>query len=190
MPDSQPADCPDSTQEHLTWFVLRDLTRPIAKLPGYKKAISEGYEVFTPMKWVVKERSGKRERVQIPVIHDLLFVHSTRERLDTLIAKTKTLQYRFAKGLRYCEPMTVKKREMDRFIEAVRSTDCPKFYSPEEINGISFGKKIKLVCEGVLNGYEGELIAIKGGRKKRLLVRLPGILAVEYEVSPDYIQYV
>ena len=86
--------------------------------------------------------------------------------------------------------MTVKEQEMEQFMAAVRSTDQPVFYTPAEVSRLSFGKKIRLLCEGVLNGYEGELIAVRGGRKKKLLVRLPGLLAVEYEVSPDYIQFI
>ena len=73
-----------------TWFVLRDLTRPIAKLPGYLQLSQQGFEVFTPMKWTIREAGGRQQRIQIPVIHDLLFVHSTREKLDPVIDKTNT----------------------------------------------------------------------------------------------------
>lgn len=172
------------------WFVLRDLTRPIAKLPGYLQLSQQGFEVFTPMKWTIREAGGKRQRIEIPVIHDLLFVHTTREKLDPVIDKTNTLQYRFSRGQIYRQPMTVPEQEMEQFMAAVRSTDQPVFYTPAEVSRLSFGKKIKLICEGVLNGYEGELIAVRGGRKKKMLVRLPGLLAVEYEVSPDYIQFI
>lgn len=74
------------------WFVLRDLTRPIAKLPGYMRLQQAGIEVFTPMKWTVSKIGGKKVRRHIPVIHDLLFAHATRAELDPLIERTDTLQ--------------------------------------------------------------------------------------------------
>ena len=42
------------------WFVLRDLTRPIAKQPGYMRVQQAGLEVFTPMKWVVSQVNGRK----------------------------------------------------------------------------------------------------------------------------------
>lgn len=44
------------------WFVLRDLTRSIAKLPGYLRVQQAGLEVFTPMKWVVSGKSDKKDK--------------------------------------------------------------------------------------------------------------------------------
>lgn len=44
------------------WFVLRDLTRPNAKRPAYRLLEEKGIEVFTPMRWQLVERKGKRIR--------------------------------------------------------------------------------------------------------------------------------
>ena len=172
------------------WFVLRDLTRPIAKLPGHLRVQQAGLEVFTPMKWVVSDRQGKKVRKLTPVIHDLLFVHATKEELTPLINKTDTLQFRYLKGKGYCVPMTVRDKDMGRFIEAVKATDSPQYYTPSELTALSYGKKVRLICDGVMNGYEGKLLSVKGSRKKRLIIEVPGILAVVYEVSPDFIQFV
>ena len=172
------------------WFVLRDLTRPIAKLPGYMRVQQSGLEVFTPMKWVVGIVAGRKTRRKTPVIHDLLFVHATRDELDPLIDKTDTLQYRFIKGAAYRQPMTVRPGEMERFIAAATATDTPKYYTPDEITNLSYGKQVRLVCDGIMNGYEGKLLAIRGSRKKKLVIEMPGLLAVEYEVSPEYIQFI
>lgn len=171
------------------WFALRDLTRPNAKLPGYLRLRKEGVEVFTPLKWVTRMSGSRRERIQTPVIHDLLFAHATRAELDPLIDRTDTLQYRFVRGGAYRQPMTVADADMARFIQAAGATDTPKFHTPEELTALSFGKRIRLICDGPLDGYEGRLLSVRGGRKKRLVVELPGLLAVEYEVSPDFIEF-
>ncbi len=180
---------PDSV-DRMQWFVLRDLTRPIAKQPGYMRVQQAGLEVFTPMKWVVSQVNGRKTRRKIPAIHDLLFVHATREELDPVIDKTDTLQYRFVKGAAYRQPMTVHEAEMNRFIAAATATDTPKYYTPDEITKLAYGKRVRLVCDGIMNGYEGKLLAIRGSRKKKLVIEMPGLLAVEYEVSPEYVQFV
>lgn len=180
---------PRANSRDESWFVLRDLTRPNAKLPGYLRLRKDGVEVFTPLKWVTRLSGGRRERLQTPVIHDLLFAHATRAELDPLIDRTDTLQYRFVRGGAYRQPMTVADADMARFIQAAGATDSPKFHTPEELSELSFGKRIRLICDGPLDGYEGRLLSVRGGRKKRLIVELPGLLAVEYEVTPDFIEF-
>lgn len=64
------------------WFVLRDLTRPNAKRPAYRLLEEKGIEIFTPMRWRLVERKGKRIREEVPLLHDLLFAH-------TIIRKSK-----------------------------------------------------------------------------------------------------
>ena len=178
-----------TSNNDVSWFVLRDLTRPNAKLPGYLRLRKEGVEVFTPLKWVTRMSGGRRERLQTPIIHDLLFARGSRTELDPVIDRTDTLQYRFVRGGAYRQPMTVDDADMGRFIQAAGATDAPKFHTPEELTQLSFGKRIRLICDGPLDGYEGRLLSLRGGRKKRLVVELPGLLAVEYEVTPDFIEF-
>ncbi len=172
-----------------SWYVLRDLTRPNAKMPGYLQLRNEGIEVFTPMRTVFILRQGHKIKQQKPLIHDLLFVHSTRAELDPVIENTSTLQYRYIKGRAYCDPLTVDELSMNRFIAAANARETPRYYTLEELSGLHFGKKIRIISNDILNGYEAELISIRGGRKKKILVQLPGLLSVEYEVQPDYIQF-
>lgn len=180
---------PDSV-DRMQWFVLRDLTRPIAKQPGYMRVQQAGLEVFTPMKWVVSQVNGRKIRRKIPAMHEQQVVDATREELDPVIDKTDTLQYRFVKGAAYRQPMTVHEAEMNRFIAAATATDTPKYYTPDEITKLAYGKRVRLVCDGIMNGYEGKLLAIRGSRRKKLVIEMPGLLAVEYEVSPEYVQFV
>ena len=177
------------SQEH--WFVMRDLKRPNAKLPAYKQLEDAGFRVFTPMTCKLSVIGGKKVRVQVPFVHDLLFVYSEKEILDKVVERTDTLQYRFVKGASYCTPMIVPVNDMERFIAAVSHVKTPKYYSPEEITPNMYGAKVRIVCEGPLNGFEGRLLKINGSRKKRFLVELPGIMAVSIEVDNfNYIELV
>lgn len=169
------------------WYVMRDLKRANTKMPAYRMLEEKGMEVFVPMKWQLATRAGKRVRTEVPFMQDLLFVHETRTGLDPLVEKTPTFQYRWMRGT-YREPMTVHPKEMERFIRAVRASDNPKYFQPEEITPDMYGRRIRIVG-GQLDGYEGCLLTTRGSKTRRLLVELQGFLAVGVEVNPEYIQF-
>lgn len=170
------------------WYVMRDLKRPNACLPAYELLKGLGMEVFTPMSWRLSTRGGIRVREEVPFIRDLLFVYETRKNLDAVVEKTPTFQYRWLRGT-WREPMTVDEAEMERFILAVKATEFPVYYLPEEITPAMCGRMVRIVG-GPLDGYEGNLLTVRGSRVKRLLVGLKGFLSVSIEVKPEYIQFV
>ncbi|MDO4826800.1 MAG: UpxY family transcription antiterminator [Bacteroidia bacterium] len=169
------------------WYVMRDLTRPNAKLPAYKRFVDGGFEVFTPMKEKLSVQGGKRVKEQVPFIHDLLFVHGAREDIDPVVRNVPTIQYRFVKGGGYLNPMTVRDSDMEKFIIAVKSSEDPKYLLPDEITPAICGKRIKIIG-GQLDGFEGKMLSVRGSRKRHLLVELPDFLAVAVEVNPDYVK--
>lgn len=176
-----------SKQEQKQWFVLRDLKRSNAKLPAYKELQNKSIKVFTPMKWRVVLKRGKRMREEIPVIQDLLFAYEVRSKLDLVIEKIKTLQYRYQYGA-YCEPIVVNNLEMERFIWAVHSAENPCYYLPDELTPNMYGREVRIIG-GPLDNYEGRLLSVRGSKVKRVLVELQGYLSVGVEVNPEYIQF-
>ena len=129
MTSGSPLDT-DSETCLVQWFVMRDLTRSNAKLPAYLLLAGEGIECFTPMVPKLRICQGKRERVEAPFIHDLLFVHSSREVLDPFVERIQTFQYRYLRKP-WRKPMTVRTEEMERFIRAVSSVETPRYYRPD-----------------------------------------------------------
>lgn len=173
------------------WFVMRDLKRPNTKYPAYKQLGDAGFQVFTPFTSKIIINKGKRTKIQIPYIPDLLFVYAERERLDKEVSRTKTLQYRYVKGAPYCTPMTVPPFEMTKFIAAVSSVKSPQYLAPEDILPSMYGSKVKIICDGPLNGLEGKLLKVKGSGRKRFLVELPGVLTASIEIEKsDYIELI
>lgn len=175
-------------EEEVRWYVMRDLKRTNAKLPAYKLLNEEKMEVFVPMKWHLVTRKGMRVREEVPFMQDLLFVHETRRKLDAVVEKTPTLQYRWLRNT-WREPMVVADADMERFIRAVNATESPRYYLPEEITPAMYGRRIHIIG-GSLDGYEGGLLTTRGSKVKRLLVELKGFLAVGVEVNPEYIQLI
>ncbi len=174
------------THDSVYWFVMRDLKRPNAKLPAYKRLAEIGFEVFTPMRWHIATRGGKRTREQVPFLPDLLFVHTERDLLDPIVEETDTLQYRYIRG-GYRKPMIIADKEMERFIRAVSSVEAPRYYLPGEITPAMYGHKIRIIG-GPLDGCEGQLLKIRGSRVKRLIIEIPGLIVASVEIAPEYIQ--
>ncbi len=178
MSDSEVTNSP-------SWFALRDFTRPNAKLPAYKLLAQNGLEVFTPMKEQLRVHAGKRTRDNVPILHDLLFVHGVREDLDPIISKTETLQYRYRKGFQRT-PIIIDEAEMQRFIVAVQNSDQVKYFLPGELTPDMCGRQVRIEG-GPLDQYSGKLLKLRGSRKKYLVVELSGLLYAGVRVSPEYI---
>ena len=168
------------------WFVMRDLKRRNAKLPAYKLLDSLNVTCFTPMVERLLKVDGRRVRQKVPFMQDLLFVNDTRCRLDGIVEKTSTLQYRYVIGARQT-PMTVRNADMEHFIRAVMSTEFPQYFTPDEVTTAMRNRRIRIIG-GALDGYEGTLVTTRGSKVKRLLVEIPMLLAAAVEVSPEYIQ--
>lgn len=173
--------------DSLQWFALRDLTRPNAKLPAYKKLVDMGFEVYTPLVTRLVGNGPGKKRIRVPAIHDLLFVRATRERLDPIVRRMSTLQYRFARGQGYCVPLTVRSVDMARFVSAVSLTSTPQYFLPSEITPEMYGRRVHIVG-GPMDGYEGYLLKTRGSHKRRLLVNLDTFLAVAVEISPEFVE--
>lgn len=169
------------------WFVMRDLKRRNSNTLAIHELRDAGLEVFTPMTEMVMTIGGRRQRREVPVIQDLLFVHESKEKLDPYVEKYPTLQYRYQFGKTKDNPMTVRDEEMDKFIFAVGHTESPLYYKSGEITESMYGKKVRIMG-GALDQYEGRLLSVKGMRKRRLIIELPGLLTAAVEVDPDFIQ--
>lgn len=175
-----------SDEKTVQWFVMRDLKRANSREHAYEQLQGKNLTVFTPKIWKIIVRQGKRVRLQVPCIPNLLFVYATREQLDPIVEKIPTLQYYYQRHA-WCTPMIVPDVEMNRFIHAVEATDTCRFYLPSEITPRMKNRRIRIIG-GPFDEYEGTLITTRGSKVKRLLVEIPGLLAVSVEVNPEYIQ--
>ena len=163
------------------WFVMRDLKRPNALCPAYKSLREDGFEVFTPMVERIAVRRGKRVKEQVPVIRDLLFVHSPKEALDDALAQTNTLQFRYVRG-GYRRPMVVGDAEMNAFMAAVNAGAKVEYYAPGELTAAMLGRQVRIIG-GPLDGQVGALKTRRGSRTRPFVVELQGLLAVAVDVT-------
>ncbi len=179
LPDSKKT--PIASEE---WFVLRDLKRSNAKTRAWQELSDAGFEVFTPIKPEIRQR----ERREVAVIPDLLFVHSTRAALDPIVRRTPTLQYRFLKGAPAGTPMTVRADDMNRFITLVRAAKQVEYLTPEQLTPEMIGHPVRIVCDGPLNGLTATLLALPGSKSRRILAAIPGLLSAALTLTPIALQ--
>lgn len=181
----------DKTPDKNLWFVLRDLSRPNARIPGYKLLEKENIKVFTPMHFVLKKKiDGKNIRVKEPVLKSLVFAYSRKAILDTLTRKYRVLQFRYVYGHSINDPMIVPQNDMDKFIHAIESSYSePIYYSMEDITPDKYGREVRIIG-GNLDGYTGRLLRMRGSKVKRLLVELKGLFVAGIEVDAEYIQFI
>lgn len=169
------------------WFVMRDLKRRNANTLAIHELANAGLEVFTPMVQMIMTIGGRRQRRDVPVIQDLLFVHEAKAVLDSYVEIYPTLQYRYQLGKTINEPMTVRLEEMDRFMFAVNNSETTLYYKPGELTREMYGRNVRIVG-GVLDTFEGRLLSVRGMRKRRLLIELPNLITAAVEVRPEFIQ--
>lgn len=166
---------------------MRDLRRRNSNTLAVHELKNAGVEAFTPMTQMIMTIGGRRQRREVPVVQDLLFVHEAKPTLDIWVARIPMLQYRYVLGRPQSEPMTVREADMERFIRAVGSTDAPLYYTPGELTASMYGRPVRIVG-GTLDGYQGRLLSVRGMRRRRLLVELPGLVSAAVEVEPEYIR--
>lgn len=174
---------PDGLDEHtVAWYVMCDISRPNALMPAYKTLENKGFEVFTPKKQKVVRRHNLKLIEEVPVIHDLLFVHSSIRLINKEVAEKPTLRYRFVHGGRYREATVVRDSDMNRFILAVNSSEKTEYFAIDELTPDMIGDTV-LVHGGALDGKEVTLRKMRGTSKKRILVELPGILVAQIALT-------
>ena len=167
------------TENDVVWFAM---SAPFCKeLEAQVLLQRDNIESFVPLCYkIIEKKDGHKVRKLVPAIHNLIFVKTTRPIIQYL---TKPENGRNV-------PIIVPERQMQQFITVCKSQNENLVYlSPTEIN-LHKGTRVRIIG-GPFDGVDGIFIKIKGYRKRRIVVSLPGIAAVATaEIDPDYIQII
>lgn len=151
----------------------------------------KGVECFVPMKETLVERpGGTKSRRMVPAIHNMIFVHTTKERIKELKQGVNFLQYHTRPVAGRNTPIIVPDRQMLQFIAVTTAANKDITYlSPEELD-IAKGTKVR-VHGGVFDGTEGYFVKLQGKRSRRVVMLIEGITAVALtEISTDFIEVI
>jgi len=143
-------------------------------------------ENFIPMTYKLMDTDTERpHRELVPAINNLIFVHSTRERISYLKQKNEVLE-----PLRYILDqtaqeahtiMTVKDRQMENFMRVASMTDNSVIFLNDDCVLGKEGMHVQIIG-GVFEGVEGVIRRVK--RCKRVVVELKGIASVAIAYVP------
>ena len=169
----------------LSWYPMRVTYSQELKVKT--RLDEEGIENFLPMSFQLVDTNGDRRRCLVPAIHNLIFVHSTQERITQL----KMFNKAFA-PLRYImvpqslgsvkqEVLKVRDREMDNFLRVASVTDDRVMFLDWSTVMETINHRV-MVVDGPFAGVEGIIMRIR--KNKHVVVKLKGIAAVAITFVP------
>ena len=166
------------------WFPMRVTYQREMKVKAELDRL--GIECFVPMRYkLIDGDMDNPHRELVPAINNLIFVHSTQERISYLKLSNETLE-----PLRYMidqtaqQPhtiMTVADRQMENFMRVASRTDDSVLFLDEETVVGKEGKRVEIMG-GTFEGVTGVIRRVK--RCKRVVVELEGIASVAIAFVP------
>ena len=172
----------ETEKETELWYAMRATYR---REPDAVRLLGkENMDCFVPMQYKVTVKKGKKVRILVPVIHNLIFVHACPSALKRVKSKVTYLQY--ITDTRSGEKIIIPDNEMRRFI-AVAGTysDQLLYFQPEEVN-LSKGTKVRIT-----GGQEGIFLKVKGARDRRVVIEIQGVIAVAMAtIHPELIEVI
>lgn len=162
------------------WFAMRATYK--REFVAQEYLTGKGFEVFVPLKKVIKVVRGIKRKVTEPAIKGLIFVKGEREALKKAKFGVEYLQYITSRDGGRNVPIIVPERQMEQFIAVVQDDAVDKtFYTPDEVN-ITSGTKVR-VHGGPFDGFEGVLVRVQGKRNKQFFINIDGLVAVNTVVK-------
>jgi transcription antitermination factor NusG len=133
-------------------------------------------ESFIPMRYQECYSGGRKCRKLIPVIHNLVFVYSSKKLLDTIKKEVEDrLPVRYIMDREVHCPIVIPEKQMRDFIAVAGTYDEQLIWLDPSTTTYKKGDKVR-ITGGLFTGVEGELVRIKGDR--RVVVSIQGFMAV------------
>lgn len=175
-----------SSSEQMQWFAMRATYRRGMQI---KELLDkQGISNFIPMRYEMQEKNGRKRRMLVPVISDLIFVRAVQSELQWVKDRNPYLQYMI--DVRNGQKIIVPDEQMRQFIAVAGTYDEHLiFFSPDGVN-LRKGTKVRIIG-GDFKGYEGIFIKVKGARDRRVVISLQGIIAMAMAtLSPDLVEVI
>ena len=152
------------------WYALRATYSRELKVQSSLNEL--GVRTFVPMMW--KKVSDQKKLV--PAVNNLCFVYWNRLSIDSYISSfgdKSPVNYYWDRTRN--QPLVIPHQAMEDFIKVASTLDEDLIYLTEITEKLREGQVVK-VRSGSFAGVEGKIVRIR--KSRRLLVELPGMLAV------------
>ena len=172
----------------LHWFAMRVTYRREMAVKDMLDA--EQVESFVPMHKVVRQQGGRKHWMMEPVVHNLLFVHSSKEWLQQFKARVPHLQYMTMRDGEKTVPIVVPEDQMQRFMEVSKTYDEQLLFLDPNGLDLARGTRVR-IHGGVFDGMEGIFMKVAGKRNRRVVIAIKNVIAVALAyVAPDFIEVI
>jgi len=156
------------------WYALRITYSRELALKTYLDEIN--IENFVPMHYEIVVRNGQRIRKLVPAVHNLVFIRSTRKKIDEIKElNAVNLPLRYIMNRETRQPITIPESQMQHFIAVAGNYDQQVIYLPSTESTAQKGDRVR-ITGGVFEGVEGVFLRVKGDR--RVVVSIQGVMAV------------
>lgn len=162
------------SNNHVQWFAMRVCYGRELRLKERLTALD--INCFIPMQIKEEIKKGVKIKKWVPVVHNLIFIQSSRKSIDVLRKQFENIIpmfYMIDKATN--TPIVIPDQEMRNFIAVAGIQDEQVVYLNDINAAIRKGDRVQVVG-GVFNGIEGEVLRIK--RNRRVVVTIKGVLAV------------
>ena len=166
-----------SDTEPMIWFAMR---ATYGRNMEAKRVLDEsGVVSFIPMHYVISPgKGGRKQKKHVPVVRDLVFVHTTHEgmlRLKESMDYLRNIYKPTAEGKK--QIVVVPDDQMENFIKVSDTQDDGiMYFRPEEVN-LAKGTKVR-IHGGRYDGLEGSFVKVKGARDRRVVIEIAGVILV------------
>lgn len=170
--------------DEILWFAMGAPYRNELKVEEMLK--SHSIEVYLPRTRKVAVKNGHKSVCECPAVGNLLFVHSSLNRINTVKPLIPRLQFKTFRRQDMNVRIVVPDEQMQDFIRVTSEDVECRYLSPDEVD-IAKGTRVRVIG-GKLDGVEGVFMKVKGRRNRRLVILVEGAVAIETEVAPDLIE--
>ena len=163
------------SDNELHWYVA-NTCRQEKKIK--QRLDSMGIENFIPFQQIARKIHGVDKLIEVPVIPNLVFIHTTLKTCMSLIQEY-AFDMRYLRDRETGNFLIVPDKQMNDFMFLL-------VFSKEMVEvvneNLKKGDKVRVI-KGDFAGIEGELIRVKG--HKRVVVRLEGVVSLATAYIPS-----
>ena len=162
------------SDNELHWYVA-NTCRQEKKIK--QRLDSMGIENFIPFQQIARKIHGVDKLIEVPVIPNLVFIHTTFKSCMSLIQEY-AFYMRYLRDRETGNFLIVPDKQMNDFMFLL---DFSKEMVEVVNENLKKGDKVRVI-KGDFAGIEGELIRVKG--HKRVVVRLEGVVSLATAYIP------
>ena len=163
------------SDNELHWYVA-NICRQEKKIK--QRLDSMGIENFIPFQQIARKIHGVDKLIEVPVIPNLVFIHTTLKTCMSLIQEY-AFDMRYLRDRETGNFLIVPDKQMNDFMFLL---DFSKEMVEVVNENLKKGDKVRVI-KGDFAGIEGELIRVKG--HKRVVVRLEGVVSLATAYIPS-----